>query len=121
LLFIKEIFNKEDKMNVELTFIQAAKTLNLCEFIDYSENRRLVEPYMVYSSSTGKRLFHCYQLQGYSKSGKNTGWKNPQINSFNQVIIRDERFTPRREYNPFNHKLFPVVHFSIPTVDGQQR
>ena len=108
-------------MSIESTFIQAAKSLNLCELIDHSENRRLVEPYMVYTSATGKRLFHCYQLQGYSKSGQPTGWKNPQVNSFAQAIIRDEAFTPRREYNPFNYEMFPVVYFSIRTINGRQR
>jgi len=108
-------------MNIESTFVQAAESLNLCELIDQSGNRRVVEPYMVYSSATGKRLFHFYQLKGYSKSGQSTGWKNPQVNSFAQAIIRDEAFTQRKEYNPFNYEMFPVVHFSIPTINGRQR
>lgn len=108
-------------MFVEATFIQAAKSLKLCELTDSPGNKRLVEPYMVYSSRTGKRLFHCYQLKGYSESGQQTGWKNPEVSSFVLAVIRDETFIPRREYNPFNYNMFPVVHFSIPTFDGQQR
>lgn len=108
-------------MSIESTFIQAAKSMKLCELVDQSRNKRLVEPYMVYSSATGKRLFHCYQIQGHSKSGQSSGWKNPQVNSFIQATIREEIFTSRREYNPFNYEMFPTVHFSIPTVDGQQR
>jgi len=75
----------------------------------------------VYFSATNKRLFHCYQLQGYSKSGQPVGWKNPQVSSFTQAIVRDETFTPREKYNPFNYEMFPVVHFSIPTIDSRQR
>ena len=108
-------------MNIEKTFIQAANTLNICELIDHSGNRRVVEPYIVYSSATGKRLFHCYQLQGYSKSSKPIDWKNPQVNSFMQAKLRDETFIPRKEYNPFNYEMFPVVYFSIPTIHGRQR
>ena len=111
----------EDQVNIESVFIQAAKSMRLCELIDRSGNERLVEPYMVYASATGKRLFHCYQLQGYSKSGQPTGWKDPEVNSFTQAIIRDETFTPRKEYNPFNYKMFPIVYFSIVTLDGRQR
>jgi hypothetical protein len=108
-------------MSVEMVFVQAAKNLNLCELTDRSGNRRVVEPYMVYSSATGKRLFHCYQIGGYSKSGEPVGWKNPQVNSFSQAVISTETFIPRKEYNPFNHDMFPVVHFAIPTVDRRER
>jgi len=108
-------------MSVETIFIQAAEESRLCELVDRGGNSRIVEPYMVYTSATGKRLFHCYQVEGYSKSGEPTGWKNPQVNSFTQTTIRNGTFTPRPEYNPFNYNMFPVVHFSIPTVDGRQR
>jgi len=108
-------------MSVETTFIQAAEGLHLCELTDRSGHTRMIEPYMVYSSATGKRLFHCYQLHGYSKSGDPTGWKNPQVASFTRATKQDETFTPRPEYNPFNHDMFPVVHFSIPAVDGRER
>lgn len=95
--------------------------MNLCELEDQTGNKRLVQPYMVYTSATGKRLFHCYQLEGYSESGEPTGWKNPQVDSFIKAKIRDEIFVQRREYNPFNYDMFPFVHFSIPTIDGRQR
>ena len=111
----------ERKMSVESIFIEAAKSRRLCELIDRNGNRRLVEPYMVYSSVTGKRLFHCYQLEGYSKRGQSTGWKNPEVASFVHAVIREETFTPRIEYNPFNYEMFPIVYFSIPTIDGRQR
>jgi hypothetical protein len=108
-------------MSVESTFIEAARNHNLCMLTDPQGNTRIVEPYMVYTSSTGKRLFHCYQLEGYSESGRPAGWKNPEAESFLFAQIRDPKFAPRPEYNPFNLKMFPIVHFSIPTDDGRQR
>lgn len=108
-------------MSVEQTFIKAGEKLTLCELIDQKGNRRLVEPYMVYTSSKKKRLFHCFQLEGYSKSGVARGWKNPEIKSFCQATIQDEKFIQREEYNPFNTSMFPIVHFSIPTADGRKR
>ena len=108
-------------MSVEQEFIKAGESFALCELIDKKGNRRVVEPYMVYTSSTGKRLFHCYQIEGYSKSGVSEGWKNPEIRSFRQATIQDKTFVQRKEYNPFNESMFQLVHFSIPTADGRQR
>jgi hypothetical protein len=108
-------------MNVEQTFINSAKSFKICEIIDIYGNRRLVEPYMVYTSSKGKRLLHCYQLLGYSKSGQVPAWKNPEVSSFTNAIIKDKSFSQRSEYNPFNMKMFPTVHFALPTSDGRQR
>lgn len=108
-------------MSVEQIFISAGENLVLCELVDQEGNKRLVEPYMVYTSSRGKHLFHCYQIEGYSKHKKPIAWKNPEINSFRQAIIQDKAFIQRKEYNPFNTVMFPKVHFSIPTADGRKR
>jgi hypothetical protein len=111
----------EDKMYAEDIFIHAARSFKIWELIDIYGNIRVVEPYMVYTSSKGKRLFHCYQLEGYSKSGTVPAWKNPEVSSFVNAIIIDKLFSQRSEYNPFNMKMFPIVHFAIPTIDGRQR
>jgi hypothetical protein len=109
-------------MSVEQIFIKAGGQLTLCELIDQKGNKRLVEPYMVYTSSREKRLFHCYQVEGYSESNQSSGWKNPEIKSFHQARIQqDKKFIPRKEYNPFNETMFPIVHFSIPTADNRKR
>ncbi len=108
-------------MDVEKTFIGAAKDLKLCELVSKTGGTHLVEPYMVYLSVTGKRLFHLYQIRGHSRSGEPTGWKNPRVSSFAHAMIKEEAFSPRREYNPFNHEIFPTVYFSIPAADGRQR
>lgn len=108
-------------MNVELNFIKAAESRKLCELIDQNGNKRLVEPYMVYSSATGKRLFHCYQIYGHSESNHPSRWKNIQVDEFIQATIQDKAFIARKEYNPFNYEIFPKVYFSIPTFDGRQK
>ncbi|HEX2094308.1 MAG TPA: hypothetical protein VHG28_18035 [Longimicrobiaceae bacterium] len=106
---------------VESTFIAAAKALSLVWLTEPSGRYRIVEPYMVYVSSTGKRLFHCYQIGGYSSGGILRGWKNPEVEAFDSAQIVDQRFTPRGEYNPFNEQMFPDVVFAAPTADGRQR
>lgn len=108
-------------MHVEQIFINAARLFKLCKLIDVNGNIRLVEPYMFCTSAKNKRLFHCYQLEGYSRSGNIPGWKNPEVSSFVNAIMVDKSFFQRPEYNPFNIKMFPIVHFSLPTFDGRQR
>lgn len=106
---------------VEAVFVAAGKALSLVWLTEPSGRYRIVEPYMLYHSSTGKRLFHCYQIGGYSAGGMLRGWKNPEVASFDSAQVVDQRFTPRAEYNPFNEEMFPDVVFAVPTVDGRQR
>ena len=106
---------------VEAVFMAAGKTLSLVWLTEPSGRYRIVEPYILYHSSTGKRLFHCYQIGGYSSGGMLRGWKNPEVGAFDGAQIVDQRFTPRAEYNPFNEEMFPDVVFAVPTSDGRQR
>ncbi len=102
-------------MSVE-AFIEAGESLMICELIDSQGRKRIVEPYMVYHTSTGKYAYHCFQLSGYSFSGNTYEWKNPLVDSISSVKMLDESFEQRREYNPFNFKKFPRVTFSVPTA-----
>ncbi len=98
---------------VEDDFIAAAKAGVLCELVDQGGHRRTVEPYMVYRSSLGKRLFHCFQVDGYSDSGRPLGWKNPEVRSFVSATATGVQFRQRSEYNPSNSRMFPEIYFSL--------
>jgi hypothetical protein len=106
---------------VESVFMAAGKAMSLVWLTEESGRYRIVEPYMVFCSSTGKRLLHLYQIGGYSAGGMLRGWKNPEVTAFETAQIVDQRFTPREEYNPFNEEMFPAVVFAVPTRDGRQR
>lgn len=106
---------------VEQVFIAAARTHSLVWLTEPSGRYRVVEPYIVFVSSTGKRLLHCYQIGGYSAGGPLRGWKNPEVGSFDGAQLVDQQFTPRAEYNPFNEEMFPQVVFAVPTADGRMR
>jgi len=108
-------------MSFESELIKSATNRHLCWITDINGNRRLVEPYMIYTSSRGHRLFHCFQLEGYSVSGARTGWKNPKISNFISSEETDMLFEIRDEYNPFNYDMFPVVHFALPDSNGNHR
>lgn len=107
--------------DVEQAFIAAGKTLSLVWLTEPSGRYRIVEPYMVFISSTGKRLFHFFQIGGYSAGGVLRGWKNPETSVFESAQVVDQQFTPREEYNPFNEEMFPDVVFAAPTRDGRLR
>lgn len=106
---------------VEAVFVAAAKTQSLVWLTEPSGRYRIVEPYMVFVSGTGKRLLHLFQIGGYSSGGVLRGWKNPEVAAFDSAQIVDQRFTAREDYNPFNEELFPEVVFALPTRDGRQR
>lgn len=108
-------------MTVEETFVEAARQRFLCELTDAAGNIRLVEPYMLYTSPRGSRLFHCYQLKVYTRVGRQRGWRNPRVRTIVEVTVVPQPFTPRPTYNPFNEAMFPAVDFAVPTRDGRQR
>ena len=108
-------------MDVESAFIQAGRAGKLVWLTEPGGRYRVVEPYMVFRSSTAKRLFHMYQVGGYSAGGILREWKNPEVSVFDSAQIVDQRFTPRADYNPFNEAMFPEVIFAVPTRDGRVR
>lgn len=107
--------------SVESVFVAAGKALSLVWLTEPSGRYRIVEPHMVFVSSTGKRLLHFYQIGGYSAGGVLRGWKNPEVSAFESAQIVDQRFTPREDYNPFNEEMFPEVVFAVPTRKGELR
>jgi len=108
-------------MSVEARFIEAAQRRRLLWLTEPSGRYRIVEPYMLFRSSTGRRLFHLYQVGGYSAGSILRGWKNPESAAFNGAEVLDETWWPREEYNPFNREIFPEVFYAVPTRDGRVR
>ena len=106
---------------VEELFIAAGKASTLVWLTEPSGRYRIVEPYMVFCSTTGKRLLHLFQVGGYSAGGILRGWKNPEVGAFGGAQLLEQRFLPRADYNPFNEEMFPRVLFAVPTRDGRVR
>jgi hypothetical protein len=101
---------------VEGRFKEAAKRLLLCELTGDDGHTRVVEPYMIYESQLGQRMFHCYQVGGHSQSGQPKNWKNLPIANIKTVQITGKPFRVRRDYNPANQSHFPKIHFAVPKV-----
>jgi hypothetical protein len=106
---------------VESEFIRAAIARRLVWLTEPTGRYRVVEPYMVYRSPKGRRLFHFFQVGGYSAGGVIRGWRNPEVAAFDSAQILDETFTPRPDYNPLNPWMFPEVVYAVPTAEGRER
>jgi hypothetical protein len=106
---------------VERVFARAARRRRLVRLTDAAGRWRLVHPYMVYVTAAGRRMLHCYQVEGYSEHGRSSGWKNVPPSSFVEACETDEGFAPRDDYNPFRENQFAVVVHAAPTADGRVR
>ena len=105
---------------IEQAYISAAQSGRFCELVDQAGNIRLVEPYMVYRSSLNKRMFHCFQVSGYSESNQPTGWKNLNVSSFRIGSVTDGTFSQRADYNPDNSPKFPIIYFALQKASGSR-
>lgn len=106
---------------VEEVFIAGAKRGSLVWMSEPSGRHRVVEPYMLFCSTTGRRLLHLFQVGGYGGGGILRGWKNAEVSAFDDARLLPERFTPRADYDPFDEDSFPSVVFALPTRDGRAR
>jgi hypothetical protein len=78
-----------------------------------SEGNRVLEPYILYESSTGKILLGCYQLSGYSKRGKLPAWRTIKSNEIRNVNLTEKDFTIRSEFRPSNKKIYTkIIHMA---------
>lgn len=106
---------------IEAVFRRAADAGRLVWLTEPNGRYRVVEPYAVYISGTGKRLLHLYQVGGYSAGAELRGWKNIEVSTFDSVQLLETRFAPREAYNPFNESVFPTLIHARPTADGRVR
>ncbi len=79
-----------------------------------------VEPYAIYISPKGRQQFLWFQLSS-SVAGEHAGWKNPETSAVKAAKMLEQTFEIRKDYQPFDKSLYPLVNFSIPTHDGRQR
>jgi predicted DNA-binding transcriptional regulator YafY len=61
---------------------------------------RLVEPHVVYRSSTGKVMLDAFQLAGPTHSGAVPGWRQFELDRIARVTIVETPFMPAPDYQP---------------------
>ena len=107
-------------MSIDATFMKGGNQLRLCDIKLTDGKTARVEPYAIFVSSKKRRHYLWFQIAG-SDPDEDPGWKSPLASSIASVTVAEEPFKVRRDYDPFDKRQFPLVHYSVPTHDGRQR
>ena len=87
---------------------QAITNKNVIEFF-YDGKQRTVEPYLVGNTPTGKQSLRAYQIGGYSNS-EIPAWKTFTIMKISNVVLTDDHFSKRFDYNPNDKGMMSILH-----------
>jgi len=107
-------------VSLDATLMQAGKLRRLCDVTLTDGSTAKVEPYAIYTSEKGRRIYLWFQVSS-SDPNEPAGWKNQEANYVASAALAEESFSIRPDYNPLDKWRFPMMHFSIPTSDGRQR
>ena len=78
----------------------AIENKKIIEFY-YKDDLRIVEPFVVGISTTGKDSLRAFQVDGESTDSSSFSWKLFSVNKISNLKIKDESFVGDREhYNP---------------------
>jgi hypothetical protein len=69
---------------------------------------RIVEPYVVGNTSTGKQSLRAYQIGG-SSSSPIPSWRMFTLMKMTSVTLNDSTFSPRPEYNPNDKGMTTIL------------
>lgn len=94
-------------MKTETIFKKAVIDMKVCALKDNKGHQRVIQPYGIFKSSHGIKLFCCYQLSGYSESGKIPNWRNIPVREVESIQIMSISFTTRNDYTPDNNIIYP--------------
>lgn len=101
-------------MKVEEEFKKAALSRHLCELTDSQGRKRIVQPYMIFTSSQDHRHLAVVQIAGYSSDPADfPNWRNIPVDEVERVRLLKEKFQVRPDYNPGNRSVYHEVHFRI--------
>lgn len=106
----------QDPTAVEDALKRAIRELYIVEYVDDEGHCRTAEPHAIFWTHRGTRCLHCYQLQGYTKSGGLPQWRNPPLAAIREVDVTDRKFRPRPDFNPSNAAIFDRIEVQVPVV-----
>lgn len=87
---------------------QAITNKKIIEFF-YDGKQRIVEPYLIGTTSTGKQSLRAYQIGGHSNS-KMPSWKLFTIMKISNVKVTENTFSKRSDYNPNDKGMNRILH-----------
>ncbi len=91
---------------------EAIENKQVIEF-SYKNDLRIVEPFVLGVSSSGKISLRAYQIGGFSSDSNNTGWKLFTLDKIDKLRIRTDNFTGIREYYNSNDSALNPIYARI--------
>ena len=90
------------------TIIESIENKKVIEFY-YKGDFRIVEPFVIGVSSTGKDSLRAFQVDGNSTDSSSFSWKLFTVDKISNLSVSEENFTGQREhYNPNDTALNPI-------------
>ena len=68
--------------------------------IVYDTGVRVVDPYLIGTTTAGNETLRAYQVEGYSERGGLPAWRMFTLKKISGVEILETSFTIRPDYNP---------------------
>lgn len=76
-----------------------------CMSVWYNGGTRIIEPHCYGQSTSGNDLLRCFQVSGFSNTGKSTDWKLMKTSELKHIVILEQCFQVRPKYNPFDQAM----------------
>ena len=102
-------------MSADTVFMKAGNLHRVCEITTVDGSSLLAEPYAIFTSSRNKLEYLCFQVS------EPQGWRELEARTVASVKLRESQFATRQDYRPLDLDRYPLMHYSIPTLDGRQR
>lgn len=92
----------------------AGKQLVQITYVNGAEGKRLVEPHLLGTTTTGQTALQGWFVEGASKSGQGPGWRNYLLSRIVSIELTSRTFSgPRPGFNPTGGKVFQSVKLKL--------
>jgi len=79
-----------------------------------ADGKRLVEPHLLGTTTTGQAALQGWFVEGASKSGQGPGWRNYLLSRILSIELTNQTFSgPRPGFNPTGGKVFQSVKVKL--------
>jgi predicted DNA-binding transcriptional regulator YafY len=96
--------------------LQALEERRVLRILYATGGMRMIQPHAIFRKPDGTEQLEAFQVQGFTESGVEHGWKNFDLSRLQQVELGEERFEPRRDFTRVS-SAFGVVVAGVRTID----
>jgi predicted DNA-binding transcriptional regulator YafY len=99
--------------------LQALEERRVLRIVYATGGTRMVQPHAIVRKPDGSEQLEAFQVQGFTESGTEHGWKNFDLSRVQQVEVGEERFEPRRDFKRVS-SAFGIVVAGVRTADQRE-